>query len=735
MSFLNVALLGGIVAMLVPLVIHWLNRSQFQTVDWGAMHLLESALRVNSRRLQWKSTLLLLLRCLIPILFALGLARPVLTKMRMTGAGGELSLALLADASRSMLARGGNEASSMEIAQRELLALAKRYRAAEASLWTVGGQPTDELDGTTVDTVRLQNGLQGLQAGQGQTDVLAALTAGIGRLREMNHPSRQLVFASDFRAADWSGIDEARLNQIREQLTSSELPIQVSFLKTSPQTMSTDTSGNLSVHFASREDSRIVADEARPFLVEVHNFGEHDSDGVQVVLNVDGRDVSQRTVDVPAGAVQQVFWTCQFADPGWHAIACRLEAEDQLVEDNYDGLVVEVGKAWDVLLVSSSDPQGAADDGRFLRLALAPFTTEDGTENRFHVEQLEATQLRPEAIGVERDVVVLAGVPRLDDPVAKALVDFVQGGGGLLIFPGPQLDADWYNQRFGHQDAILPLAFDGLTTEDAGQRLLRERIQFPRLEVFNSGQAGDLFDWEVQRRQTLLPRENDHSQAWVLLRFEDGLPFLAMRNVGSGRVFQCAVSCADEWSNLPLKPAYVPFMQQLTLAATVGAQVPNITCGQTMNFFAGGESGSVTGAWLAVREPYPSEPTAPNEQSVALVADVEGRSLRFSDTRYPGLYKLRSEDPSSTNGSTLPPKVTIGAEVRESDLRPLSDERLAAIADSLGATVVHDAEEFSHALELRQQGREIWRWWILALLGLLFAEILVARGLGAGGAP
>ncbi len=88
MSFLNIFLLGGAAAFLAPLLIHLLNRTRFQSVDWGAMHLLESAIQVNSRRMQWESLLLLLMRCLIPLLLAFCLARPVLTAVQLAGLSG-----------------------------------------------------------------------------------------------------------------------------------------------------------------------------------------------------------------------------------------------------------------------------------------------------------------------------------------------------------------------------------------------------------------------------------------------------------------------------------------------------------------------------------------------------------------------------------------------------------------------------------------------------------------------
>ena len=46
MSFLNPALAWGACAAAIPLILHILNRSRFRRVEWGAMHLLESVVKV-----------------------------------------------------------------------------------------------------------------------------------------------------------------------------------------------------------------------------------------------------------------------------------------------------------------------------------------------------------------------------------------------------------------------------------------------------------------------------------------------------------------------------------------------------------------------------------------------------------------------------------------------------------------------------------------------------------------
>ena len=80
MTFINAIMVAGVAALAVPLVIHLFHRSRPKHIYWGAMHLLEEALLENKRRLNLENLLLLLIRCLIPTLLALSMARPVFTR-------------------------------------------------------------------------------------------------------------------------------------------------------------------------------------------------------------------------------------------------------------------------------------------------------------------------------------------------------------------------------------------------------------------------------------------------------------------------------------------------------------------------------------------------------------------------------------------------------------------------------------------------------------------------------
>ena len=76
-SLLNAGLILGVAALAIPILIHLFHKSRFKIVKWGAMHLLEAVLKTNRRRIQIEQWILLAIRCAIPALLAIAMARPL----------------------------------------------------------------------------------------------------------------------------------------------------------------------------------------------------------------------------------------------------------------------------------------------------------------------------------------------------------------------------------------------------------------------------------------------------------------------------------------------------------------------------------------------------------------------------------------------------------------------------------------------------------------------------------
>ena len=162
MTFLNALLAFGAAAFTIPLIIHLLNRSKYITIDWGAMQFLESSMKVNARRIQWKQLLLLLIRCMIPILLALAMARPLVRAWRDSGEGNAMSVAVVLDDSLSMQSEvesnpnkpAGNRESLLSRATREIDSILGQLPPSSSVCLILAGDPIDVWDEHRPDALR-----------------------------------------------------------------------------------------------------------------------------------------------------------------------------------------------------------------------------------------------------------------------------------------------------------------------------------------------------------------------------------------------------------------------------------------------------------------------------------------------------------------------------------------------------------------------------------------------------
>ena len=204
MTFLNAFLLGGAAALAVPLLIHLFHRNRVRIVQWGAMHLLEPVVKINRRRFKVEQLLLLLLRCAIPVVLALCMAQPVLTRWQSAAGDLPTSLVVLLDDSYSMQGSSGT-ATGFERAVADVANAGKRLpRGSEMSLVLMGA-PRALLDAPTFDIPQVVQAVGQHEAVQGPIHIERAVEWASAMLRRSRLADRQLMIVSDFQRRDWLG--------------------------------------------------------------------------------------------------------------------------------------------------------------------------------------------------------------------------------------------------------------------------------------------------------------------------------------------------------------------------------------------------------------------------------------------------------------------------------------------------------------------------------------------------
>jgi hypothetical protein len=699
MTFLNAALLGGFAAVSIPIVIHWLHRSRHQVVHWGAMHLLEGVLRQRRRRFRLEQILLLLVRCSIPCLLALAMARPVLTGGSALWGDVASSTAVLLDDSYSMEAFGPERSNFVQAREAAVRALDGLSPGSEATVLRMGGEVSELLEGPTFDLPRLKAELARARSGFGRARVPEALEFTRGAMLRMRLAHREVVILSDFQRASWGSDESAARSASLDSIRSGPVPPQIILFH-----VGREAKDNVCVERL--ETSRMIPGVGQKLHARatLRNLGESDVSDLKVVFRADGVEQSACRVSLSTGEKTHLLFTHAFQAPGSHVIEVEVDA-DALRADNACALSLPVWDRLPVLLVSGdTNPEPLRGETDYLEVALRPFgAAREGLADLIQTRVVEPKEL-DRAVLAETRVVVLANVSRLPDPQRRALEDFVREGGGLLVFAGDRIEAG--DSSLG---GLLPLPWVARAGSETGARVVSEHFQHPALELFNDPRQGNLSDARFWR--TLRIKEPAAGEAAVLARLDSGDPFLVEKSFGEGRVLQCAASCDADDSNLPMRPFYLPLMQQLTAYLASNVVPPR-------NVQAGRPLVALLPAADAGKKIVMTDPEG-RTHDVPVVSRGARGVAEFSRTRAPGLYTL-----DAPGG---PIHFVVHVDRAESELGTLSAPEVEALAESMGARVARSWEEYESLRRERRFGREAWRALLGLLLGLMLLEILLAR--------
>jgi hypothetical protein len=188
----------------------------------------------------------------------------------------------------------------------------------------------------------------------------------------------------------------------------------------------------------------------------------------------------------------------------------------------------------------------------------------------------------------------------------------------------------------------------------------------------------------------------------VLARFDDGAPALVARGVGRGRVLLWTSTLDLFWSDLAIRPVYLPFVHQMARHLADYRDRPSwATVGQVIDL---SQEGDATRPRVAL---------SPAGNRLPLEGE-QGRVLELTEH---GFYEIREQD----RQAALVTVAAANVEVAESDRTAVDPtEIVAAVA---GNPAGNAATAASGPLPDEAQERSQRIWWYL-----LFAGILLLTG-------
>jgi hypothetical protein len=701
LSFLHPALLWGLVAAALPLLVHLFFRRRPKPVSFPAIDFILQARRETERRLRLKRVLLFLARTALLAAIALAIARPRAERPEeaaLAAVRGPRATAVVLDASASMGYRLGGR-TLFERARADALEALASLGPDEPALAVVCGGGPPAAEAPSFDRALVRRVLEAAEPAAGHADLTACVAAALqalGAPEAQASPGKRLVIATDLAASAW------RLDVPPPPVSTPAGPVR-------PEVAILDAARgaplpNAAVTALEAEPDPAVGPRGYRFSVSVADWAGEARPELPVQLRI-GAGAQERTAvrafaALPAGGSVRKMLAHAFAAGGPAAVSVSIP-EDALPHDDARALSLFVPREVRALVVDGApSPIKYRDEAYYVETALAS----PGSPVRPRVVDADAF---PAEDLSRHDVVFLLNVRSVGAKLGE-LQRFVARGGGLLVSLGDQIDPEAYDREL---PGLLPVPLHVVKTaaergapgaEARAARLGEVSFDHPALQVFSGEAREGLLGSRFYRYALSRPG----AEARVLAAFDDGAPALLEGRRGQGRVLLFTSTLDRDWNDWPIRTSFLPAMQRLGAWLAGGLEErrdPPSTVGQPRTIRL--PEGALLVALVAPdgRERRPPGQAGPRE--------VGAGEVTFTPD-HPGLWQVRVR---VAGQERIDPALAFAVwpDARESDTRRLEPAELTAY---FGGAALARVEGEASAAGGR---REIPLWSLLLAVGLL----------------
>ena len=690
--FLYPLFLFGLAAAALPVLIHLLNRRKLKRVQFPAVRFILLSQKRISRSYRLRHWILLALRTLAIVFLALLLANPIFqTGAGLFAGGGPVALVVLLDNSLSMRWSGdGNGFKQAKDAARLLIsALSDGDRAAIVPT-NLSGDESFRLMGQKDVLLRE---LDGIEIADGTANLNLALSKAY-ELLQQPAGQKEIRLITDMGLTGWDQFSVASLKQV-----DPSIPFKLIHIGRKEQPL------NGAIKEVRLTSQGIGANLPLQIEVTVTNFGEREIKDALAQLSIDGQNRGQKLITVPPRTENSVSFQTRLGQPGTHAAQVILK-KDGFAGNSSTNFTLDAQDKLKVLVVDG-DPQTSLTQSETFFLSRALNPSDESDASVFVPTVILADGLNSASLE-SYQVVMVCNVASLPENFIAKLPSFLQAGGGLLIFSGDKFQPENYNQRLS-RDLPGSVGEKKLVSEANGEKIAKFEVSHPALQFL---------------ADPILQESIKSARVWgyfriaggrsPLISLSNGDPLLVEQKIGAGKVIFMSTAADRDWTDLPVKTAYLPLIQSLT------------------QYLAGGKRGGLDGGIavgstkeLLLPPSYVGKNlrvTKPDKQTldVQITAAKERAFAAIEHNDRAGFYRLSAPAGSDKDGA-VPQIYAVNPPLLESRLDEISAGEVQAKLKPIRAEVVP-------VEALKQGGKRTDL--ALPLVALLMITLLVEGWLG-----
>ncbi|MDP2037666.1 MAG: BatA and WFA domain-containing protein, partial [Ignavibacteria bacterium] len=686
MTFLNPAVLLGLIAAAIPIVLHFLNLRKLKTIEFSTLAFLKELQKTKIRRIKLKQWLLLLLRVLIILFLVLAFARPTLKNISFgDSSAAKTTVVIILDNtfSMSIIGEKGSRLNNFKQIAKNLLA---------------NFQPGDEVAVIAVGDLKVKNvSASGNFASiKKEIDDLEISNVS-GTLNEAMLKASQILYSSKNYNKEIYLLSDLQKGRIVN--TSSEIS---GFGKTiSPDTRLYLFNGtpneivNLGIDDVKPNNQLYEVGKEVSFSALVKNYSISAVNDNVVSFFINGKRTAQKNISLAGNETKEISFETTLQDTGLVEFSAELE-DDAVLQDNKRFFSVYITSDISLLLLSDR-----ADDTKFVKLAL-------GIPN----QKIKLTELRTEQISSVNpqkfDAVILIGVDKISD--TKALANYLTTGGNIIVMPGAQSTLAGF-QKFS-KELGLPTAnaiVGKAGSPDSFTQFAKTDFQHPLLKnIFEEKTKTQIESPEIFCYFKIFSGSNGKN----IISLADNSSFISEYNVGKGKVLLYSSAPVLSWNTFPMKAFFAPLIAKSLLYCSVKEnQDSSIVCGKdALADISNSVSQQIKVTTPSDLDDYFSTDSLSNK-----------KYLSYLNTNETGTYKVLS-------GNKLLDYFSVNHDPRESVLESASETEFEDYLKQIGyeGKFISLSTETDYLKEIYQSrfGTELWKYFLIIVLLLAIAESL-----------
>jgi hypothetical protein len=674
-TFLNPIALFGLIAVSIPVILHFFNRRKAHKVQFSSIRLLKLLENRRIRQVRLYQILLIIIRTLLILFLILAFARPTLPSGFISSSGSARATGvIILDNSYSMNTYH-NSSSLFHEAREKLIQIIKTFRKNDQVFVLT---PTLELNPWLPD-LNASNLFRQFHSSKNSPDFKNVLPAAAAIFQQYPNYNREFFIISDFRIARDAMPDSLpevfRENPVRTYLISPE---------------AIESLNDMGIDSVFLQSSILEVNKPIELTVTLRNYNLSENAETRISLYDGDTHVAMQQVNLERGAVSEIKMSFLPRNPGLHQLRAELD-DDALTDNNIWYLSLNLS-AQKRILVAASVLNPA------LRNAFEVFT--EHTSFQFEYKALNALP----SVDLSAFALVILYSPELIDRIAQNLLtQYSSIGRNLIIIP---------DERIGVKDtnALLSLLCGHDVFREFRSATGRESY-FPMDQAYFSPLLGD--------KNIHAAVQSDPARFYKYFRLNNaGVPLLRLANgdhlissfktkTHTGFVFVFNSAPGEPWNDLNTKPGFIPLLYRLiSIAASEENRYSTVGIDQDFSLPLPDSAG--TG-------PFAIEWNGSSLYEATTQQTARGQQISFSRLNQPGHYLVR-------DGKSIVQAFSANVSSRELR-RPYFDFDTAFPGN---AHLKFNEDATTQILQART-GYELWLWFLILALMMAAAELVIIR--------